>query len=171
MKKYAKFLMAAIAVMAFAGLSGCNKDDDKSDNPGPRDYTESSTFSIMYDGNAVAAGDTVTYNYTVGMAVVNFNLVNKTQKLQEAYFMVEFVEGDDVMKNYTFCTDLCYDTEGGRNTFSTPNPFELEALASGEFHFQFMNGAPAGSTALYRLTVGSSDELLDPQVIFVRVNL
>ena len=105
------------------------------------------------------------------MAVVNFNLVNKTQESQEAYFMIEFVEGDDVMKNYTFCTDLCYDTEGGRNTFSTPNPFELEALASGEFHFQFMNGAPAGSTALYRLTVGSSDELLDPQVIFVRVNL
>ena len=170
MKHFAKIFMVAVATMAFVGMSACK--DDKKDDSGsgtPEQYTESSTFSLKYEGNAVAAGQTVTYNYPgSGIPKVDFVLVNKTNEPQEAYFHMEKMEGPDIMNEMGFCTNVC---DNFTCPFTTGSAYAIPASGEGVFDMQFANGAESGTTALYKMTAGSGRNLSDPQVIFVRVTL
>lgn len=175
MKKFAKIFMAAMMV-AIVGFVACSKDDDKkadstpTPDPNPEQYTESTIFTIKYDGVAVAAGDTVIYTHTTGMSVVLFDIVNKTLEPQNACFKVEMVEGPDIMKEIGFCFGVC---DNYTCPFIAPRNGTYDVAAGGEsaFDMQFLNGAAAGTTALYRLTAGRGRSLEDPQVIFVGVTL
>ena len=65
MKKTFKMMMAAVMTMAMVGFVACKKDDDKkTDEPEQQTYEESTTFEILYNGRAVAAGTTVDYTLT-----------------------------------------------------------------------------------------------------------
>ena len=66
MNKIFKFMMAAVMMMAMVGFVACKKDDDKKsdDSQQQETYEESTSFEIIHNGQAVAAGATVEHTFT-----------------------------------------------------------------------------------------------------------
>ena len=168
--KTTKLFLAAFVMMATMGFVACG-DEDKTEpsTPDPVQYTESSSLTIKYEGNAVAAGDTAIYTHTTGMPMMFFDVVNKTQVSRDVYFKVEMLEGPASMGSMGLCTDVC-------NNFTCPfiapnpnRPFTIPAGGSNSFDLQFMG--EEGSTAVYKMTGGIGQDLQDPQVIFLKVIL
>lgn len=178
MKNIFKYLAVAALGIALTGFVACEPDPEPEPTPTPtpepepepEQYTESSTLTIKYEGNAVAAGDTAVYNNNNSVIpMMVFEVVNKTHTGFDAYFKVEMLEGPESMGSMGFCTDVC-------NNFICPfvaprpnRPFTIPANGSNTFDLQFMGGE--GSRALYKMTAGKGEDLQDPQIIFLRVNI
>lgn len=173
MKSIFKYLAIAAMGIALTGLVACEPDPEPEPEPtpDPGNYTESSTFSLKYKNNAVAAGDTIVYVHTTGLPMVDFYIVNKTQENHNAFVKVEKLEGPSSMNSMGFCTDVC-------DNFTCPfvapkpsRPFTIPAGNSGYFDLQILNNVESGTVALYRLTIGSGQELEDPQVVFLKITI
>lgn len=165
-----KLFLTAFVMMATVSLVACG-DDDKPENSSsdPEQYTESSTFALIYAEHAVAAGDTVVYTRTSQLAVVNFDIVNKTQQSHDAYFRVEKLEGPAYMNDMGFCTDVCDNFSCPFTAPSPAHPFTIPAGGTEYFDFQFQGTFDTGTTALYKIVCGSGEALEDPQVFFLRI--
>ena len=79
MNKIFKFMMAAVMMMAMVGFVACKKDDDKKsdDSQQQETYEESTSFEIIHNGQAVAAGATVEHTFTAEELDIIFNSFTK----------------------------------------------------------------------------------------------
>ena len=174
--KFKSFFLVAALMTAFVAFTACSKDD-KDDNAGnheQEEYTESTTYAIMINGNAVAAGATVepTGDRT---NVADLVIVNKTSESVETYFTVEFVDGPAAMRTFGACYgDNCYlDLQ---NIYSSP-AISMGGNGTQDIAIEYMGDATG--TATYRLTVGKGEDLEnpdpedleDPQVIYVKLTI
>ena len=175
MKKTFKMMMAAVMTMAMVGFVACSKDDDKkTDEPQQQTYEESTTFEILYHGQAVAAGTTV--EYTLTQEEINnddsdaeFFVKNKTNATVQRVFKVELTEGPASMGTEA---PICYGVCEPHNLPYTSNAVDLapgtdDKAIQIHLYPSFHEGAHTGT---YKITVGKGANLEDPQVCFVKFN-
>ena len=169
-------MMAAIMTMAMVGFVACKKDDDnKTDEPEQQTYEESTTFEILHNGQALAAGATVDYTLSAEElanddAEVGFFVKNKSNNSVQRVFKVELVEGPSSMAEhapicYGVCEDLACPYTSGAITLAagaTDNQAIIIHL------YPTMNGD--AHTGTYKITVGKGAGLEDPQVCFLKFN-
>ena len=165
MKKATRILMAAFVMAATFGFASCG--DDTKDNPDPQPgqtYEESASYSILFNGNAVAAGSTV--ESEEGFKV-DLLLANKTDGALGTRFKVEKVSGPDAMNKIGVCIDVCTDQNC---PYTSPN---LNIAAGGQQYIsiEYLSERATSMTATYKLTVGEGLALNNPQVIFVKLNV
>lgn len=182
MKKFTHFLMASLFMTAMIGFAGCSKEDDNkdnnhhNDNPNPQEeYEESTSYAIYYGGEKVLAGQTVVYNLTDrhrddDYVSVEFIPENLTGGVAMTVVRLDMIEGPNSMKNISFCTDMCRDV----TCPYTSDPYQLEpgmnSITPISYHC-YPSQKGSGVSALYKLTVGLGENIEDPQVFFLRVNL
>ena len=161
MKKATRILMAAFVMAATFGFASCG-DDTKDNND--QIYEESASYSILFNGNAVAAGSTV--ESAEGFKV-DLYLANKTDGELDTRFKVEKVSGPDAMNKIGVRIDVC--TEQNR-PYTSPN---LNIAAGGQQYIsiEYLSERATSMTATYKLTVGEGLALNNPQVIFVKLNV
>lgn len=165
--KTMKFLMAAFVMMATVSLTGCNKDDEKTGET----YPASTSYAIHYQGRVLEPGQTVVYNVTeadrtADEAMVDFFIENKTQESLQTRFKVEFVEGPDSMNELPVCYGQCkpvtcpYQSE----VFTLEPGVDTRAL---QIHC-YPSLHQAGAKGTYKITVGKTGSMDDPQVFFLQ---
>lgn len=174
--KFKSFFLVAALMTAFVGFTACSKDD-KDGNGGNHEqgeYTESTTYAVTLNGNAVAAGATVEATGD-RRNVADLVIVNKTSEEVETYFTVEFVEGPAAMRTFGACYGAhCFSDL--QNIYSSP-AIPMAGNGSQDIAIEYMGDATG--TATYRLTVGKGEDLEnpdpsdleDPQVIFVKLTM
>ena len=171
MKKTFRILMAAFVLTATFGLTACDPDQDKPTPEPIENYEPSSTYALYVGDTEIPVGDTYTYTATNDdlnndEIVVYFIIENKTTSPAPTSHKFELVEGPTAFNGYEVCAgDTCpwdgkpYIMQPGKNP---TKPIKYDIIPS---------ECPAGSSALYKLTVGRGNGLSDPQVIFFRLNL
>ncbi len=177
MKKTFRILMAAFVLTATFGLTACDPDEEKptpTPEPTPEpieNYEPSSTYALYVGDTEIPVGDTCTYTATdndlnYDEVVVNFIIENKTTSPAPTSHKFELLEGPAAFNDYKVCAgEICpwngkpYIMQPGKNP---TQPITYDIIPS---------KCPAGSSALYKLTVGRDNGLSDPQVIFFRLNL
>lgn len=171
MKKMFKYLASLAMCVALAGLTACEPEPDP--EPTPDTYTESGSYAILYNGEAIAAGETLTYNPSIGettndLAVIHLLFENKTESPLSTVMKVEKIEGPAAMDDLM----VCFGEECNSPTAPwTSNPFTLEPGVNSDFPVTF-DYAPSKVTSktTYRMTIGKGSALEDPQVILINVN-
>lgn len=176
MKKTFKMMMAAVMTMAMVGFVACKKDDDKkTDEPEQQTYEESTTFEILYNGRAVAAGTTVEYTLTqeeidLDDSDAKFFVKNKSNATVQRVFKVELYEGPASMKNDA---PICYGTScTAQNLPYTSDAVELDPGTDEkaiQIHL-YPSDHEDAHTGTYKVTVGKGANLEDPQVFFLKFN-
>lgn len=161
-----KLFLAAFVMMATLSLTGCGKDDEDTN------YEASKSYAIRYQGRVLEPGEKVVYNVTFtdrtnDEAVVDFFFENITQQSLQTRFKVEFVEGPESMKELPVCYgDQCRDVK-------CPYTSEIFTLEPGvdpialQIHCTLSNHAE-GSKGTYKITVGNTGSMNDPQVFFLQ---
>lgn len=162
-----KYLAAVAISIATLGLTSCDKE------PEPEPNTESTSFAILYNGNAVAAGSTLDFHPSADeiandWAQVDLRLENKTSENIQAVLKVEMVEGPDAMNRIA----ICYG-ETCKNPLCpwTSDSFTLTPGVNQNLpiHYDYSPSMVTEKTT-YRFTVAKASNLDDPQVIFITVN-
>ena len=164
--KTMKLFLAAFVMMATATLVGCSKDEEKQN-----DYPASTSYAIHYMDRVLEPGQMVVYNITDAdrtndEAMVDFFVENLTQESLQTRFKVEFVEGPDSMKELPVCYDQC-------KPVTCPYQSEVFTLAPGidskaiQIHC-YPGMHQAGVKGTYKLTVGKTGSMEDPQVFFLQ---
>ncbi len=162
--------MASMAMcVALMGLVACEPDPE----PTPDILTESSTYAIHYNGNAVAAGETIVIHPSLDeisndLAIVHLLLENKTNTIQSTAMKVEKIEGPAAMDDLMICFGEDCNSPTAPWTSST---FNLEPGVNENFPISF-DYAPrkVSEKTTYRMTIGKGTSLEDPQVILINVN-
>ncbi len=173
MKKATRFLMAAFMLTAFVGFVACDPDENKPD-PGPgsgETYEASASYAIYVDGVEIPAGNTYAYQATEtdlndDIVVIRFIVENKTTSRLTASHKLELLEGPSAFNGYEVCAGVSCPWDG--------NPYPLDPGMNTAYPIKYdiaPSQCPAGSSALYKLTVGTGNGLSDPQVIFFRISL
>lgn len=170
MKKATRILMAAFVMAATFGFASC--EDENKDKPATgQTYEASTSYAIYVNGSEIPAGETYTYTASEtdindDIVVVNFIIENKTADQLNTSHRIELVEGASAFEGYEVCAGTTCPWDGkpyGLNPGMNPDyPIKYDIVPS---------QCPAGSSALYKLTVGQGNGLADPQVIFFRLNL
>lgn len=160
MKKATRILMAAFVMAATFGFASCG-DDTKDNND--QIYEESASYSILFNGNAVAAGSTV--ESAEGFKV-DLYLANKTDGELDTRFKVEKVSGPDAMNTIGVCIDVCTQQRCPYTSKSITIPAGGRQLISLEYMSE-----SSDMTATYKLTVGEGASLNNPQVVFVKLSV
>ena len=186
MKKATRLFMTALALTALIGFTACDPDDKPEPTPVDptpveptpdpiEDYEESTSYAIYYEGEKVLAGHTVVYNLTdehrdLDYVSIDFVPENLTGGVAMTVVGIEMVEGPNSMKSISFCADLCRDV----TCPYTSNPYQLgpgmNSITPISYHCS-PSQKGTGITARYKLTVGKGENIEDPQVFFLRVNL
>ena len=166
MKKTVKLLLAAFVMMATVSLTSCGKDDEKeTTNPA------TTTYAIHFEGQVLTPGQTVKHTVTAAEkeadeAMVDFFIENITQEALQTRFKVEFVEGPDSMRELPVCYGEC-------KPVTCPYQSEIFSLAPGvdtralQIHC-YPSFHEAGSKGTYKITVGKTGSMDDPQVFFLQ---
>lgn len=175
MKKTFKMMMAAVMTMAMVGFVACKKDDDKKsdDSQQQETYEESTSFEIIHNGQAVAAGATVEHTFTaeeldIDDADVALYVKNKTDNTLQRVYKVELAEGPSSMERAPICYGQCTDR-------FLPYTSEAVNLAPGtdntaiQIHL-YPSSHGSAHTGTYKVTIGNGTNLEDPQVCFVKFN-
>ncbi len=167
MKKITKLLTAAAMLFAVAGFAACGEDE-----PETTTYTESNSYAIIYEGESIAAGQTITYHPTdrqidLDLAAIDLLMENKTDANLETCIKIEKLEGPEEMNNLM----ICY----GETCKSPTAPWTSDAftLTPGvndnmQVKFDYSPSAVTSKT-VYRFTVAKSGSMGDPQVILINV--
>ena len=160
-----KLFLTAFVMMATVSLVGCSKDDEKEDN-----YTNSSSYAVRYQGRALEPGQKIVHTVTdaereVFEVIEAFHFENKTESALQTRYKVEFVEGAESMKEVPVCYGEC-------RTVTCPFSSEVFSLAPGVDNQEFsIHCSPdfhdAGAKGTYKITVGKTGSMDDPQVFFV----
>ena len=165
MKKTVKLFLAAFVMMATVSLTGCSKDDEETT------YPASTSYAIHYDGQVLKPGQTVKHVVTTAEreadeAMVDFFIENITQETLQTRFKVEFVESPESMNELPVCYEQCkpvncpYQSE----IFSVAPGVDTKAL---QLHC-YPSLHEAGSKGTYKITVGKTGSMDDPQVFFLQ---
>ena len=162
--------MIAISTAMFA-LSACGGDEPTPDNN--ETYNESGSYAILYNGSAVAAGETLTFHPSASeidfdWATIHLLPENKTGNALSTVMKVELAEGPDAMKDLSICYGETCKT--GVAPW-TSDPFTLEPGVNQNMEILF-DYTPSKVTAktTFKLTMGKGTAMEDPQVIFINVN-
>ena len=171
MKNIFKYLAVMAMSVALTGLVACDPEPDP--EPTPDTYTESTTYAIIYEDNAVAAGTTLVYNPSDdeirnGLAVIHLLLENKTSETVSTVMIVEKTEGPAAMDDLM----ICFNEDCNNPTAPwTSSPFTLEPGVNYQMPISFdYNPSKVTSKTTYRVSICKSGSLEDPQVIFINVN-
>jgi len=167
MKKITKLLTAAVMLFAVAGFAACGEDE-----PEETTYTESNSYAIIYEGEAVPAGQTITYHPTtrqIDMDLVTLDLLmeNKTDSDLETCIKIEKLEGPDAMDDLMICYG---ETCKSPTAPWTSDPFTLTPGINQNMLVKFdYTPSAVTSNTVYRFTVAKSGSMGDPQVILLNV--
>lgn len=163
-----KLFLAAFVMVATVSLTSCGKDEEETA------YEASTSYAIHYDGEVLKPGQTVKYTITdedraTDEATVDFYIENLTQESLQTRFKVELVDGPDSMKELPVCYGQC-------KPVTCPYTSDVFSLAPGldtralEIHC-YPSMHQAGSKGTYKITVGKTGSMDDPQVFFLQFNL
>jgi len=162
-----KLLMAAFVMMATVSFVSCNKDkDEESEN-----YQASTSYAVHYQNSVLEPGQTVVHRVTdiergAGEALEAFFLENKSDVALQTRYKVELVEGPATMKDVPVCYGEC-------RVVTCPYQSEIFSLAPGVDNNEFSihcypDFHEAGVLGTYKITVGKTGSMDDPQVFFVK---
>ncbi len=167
MKKTFRLMFATIISVAMIGLVSCKEKPE--DNPA----TESSTYSIIYNGEAIAAGATIEYHASLSevendFASLDILFENKTNDEQPTAIKLEKVEGPDALNKLMVCFgETC-------NEFSFPWTSDVVIFTPGINQNKVLKleytPSQITSKTTYRLTIGKEASLSDPQVVLININ-
>lgn len=166
--------LAMIAIgTAMLGLVACeDTDDDPIDTT--ETYSESASYAIIYNGDAIAAGATLEVHPTIDQvtmdfAAINILLENKTDGNLETMIKMEKLEGPDEMNKIMICYgETCKnpDCPWTSDAFTlTPGINENMAIS-----FDY-TPSKVGNKTVYRMTVGKAASLDDAQVILISISV
>lgn len=169
MKKITHFMMAAALTLATAGFVACG-DKDNENSEGNTTYEESATFAIYYQGQKIAAGDTIQMVPTDAQvrndfAQADIDVENKTANALQACISMTKVEGPSAQNE----VEICF--SGACRTFTCPftsDPFTMEPgqASANRITYDYTPSAITEHT-LYRLSVGEGSDMANAQVIFI----
>ena len=163
-----KLFLAAFVMMATVAFTACSEKD----NDPKESYEASTTFDILHNGQAVAAGATVEHTLTAEEirnddAEVSLYVKNKSNATVQRVFKVELSDGPSSMANAPICYGQCTEHQ-------LPYTSEAVAIAAGttdskpiQIHLYPSQHGDAHS-GTYKVTVGKGANLEDPQVCFVK---
>lgn len=168
MKKTIRIMLAAAIGMAMLAFAACKDKPEENDT-----ITESSTYAILYNGEAIAAGATIDYHPSLtetenDFAAIDILFENKTAENQATAIKVEKVEGPAGMDNLMICYGATC------NEFPIPWTSDVTTMAPGvdhtnEFKVEYAPSQVTSKTT-FRLTIGKTAALTDPQVVFLHFN-
>ena len=168
MKKTIRIVLAAAMSMAMLTLAAC-KDKPEDNNA----LTESLTYAVIWDGSAIAAGATIDYHPSLietemDFAALDILFENKTDSDQPTAIKMEKVEGPASMDNLMICFGVTC------NEFPIPWTSDVVTMHPGINEDQVLKVeyAPSQITSntTFRLTVGKTAALNDPQVVYIKFN-
>lgn len=169
MKKFTHYFMAAMLTLASAGFMACEEE-----NNNPTTYTESALFSFYYQGQKIAAGDTVeaiptSEQIRIDFANMDLMIDNKTGAEVQVKLKAEKIEGPAAADHI----ELCFD--GACREGNCPWITDLFTLVAGQGDANKVtyDYTPSAITQpiVYRLTVGKGGNMEEPQVIFIKHNV
>ena len=171
MKNIFKTLAMAAMSIVMVGLVACDPEPDPTPVTPPA-TTQSALYAFQFDGQTVAAGDTILYNPTktqidADLAQVHFYMVNKTDEELSTVMKVELVSGPAELN----MLEICYD-DNCRN-YSCPwtsEPFTLVPGVNTDMRMT-IDYAPSviNGTSIYRITIGKGSAMEEPQVMFLNM--
>lgn len=180
MKTLKYFMMASLA-MATVALSGCTKDDPNPDpepTPAPAeptinpdDYTQSSTYTVTYEGSDITAGDMITYAVSAAeiadeFVKVDFKVKNNSGESQSTAVSVDMIYGPESFREIGICILTC---QNGTAPF-TCTPVDIAAGAEQNVDIEvFPVDKGVYHSAIYQVTIGKGQLLMDPQVFFLKL--
>ncbi len=164
---FKKLAMMAIGVALF-GLVACEKEKEEDTT-----YTESTSYGIVYEGNHIAAGETITIHPSRNemendFATIHLLLDNKTNANLTSVLKIEKVEGPATMNDIMICYgETC---KNGSCPWVS-DPFTLVPGINEDMLIKF-DYTPSNVTekTTYRMTIGKGASLEDPQAILINVN-
>ena len=169
-------LLTAVLVSAM-GMTACEKEENNDNNGGgqqtPAD--NSPAYAFVYQGQVLAAGDTIYYyptseeaSDTIDQAAVEFYLKNLTDANKETQMLFEMTEGSMAMANYL---EVCFGDgcSGGRSPW-TSSVFTLAPGLNENLPVKF-DYAPSKvtETTVIRVKVGENSSLARSQVMYLNV--
>ena len=166
MKTMIKLLTAAAMLIAVTGFVACN--DEKENTT----YTDSKSYAIIYEGENVAAGQTVTFHPTArqieqDFASIDLLMENKTESNLQTCLKIEKTEGPAEMDNMMVCYG---ETCKSPTAPWTSDPFTLVPGINEDMLIRFdYTPSSVTSKTTYRFTVAKSGSMADPQVIYLTV--
>lgn len=161
-----KLFFAAFVMVATVSFVSCSKDDDEKN-----DYPASTSYAIHYQDGVLTPGQTVVHTVTAeeranGEALEAFFFENKTANALQTRYKVELVEGPESMSDVPVCYGEC-------RVVKCPFNSDVFSLAPGvdskEFSIHcYPDMHQAGSKGTYKITVGKTGSMEDPQVFFLQ---
>ena len=180
MKKTARFLLAALVMGATVSLVACDKETK--DDPTPEveiittdwqseTHEASNSYALHFNNVPVNAGEVVDYEVSesdrsLDVAMPTLVIENLTKENLMTSQKVELVEGPVTMQEVEIC--------GGGNCPWDGKDYEIVPGLNPDKSIYVKvhpSKCPDNTTAVYRITVGQTSELANPQVIFVRIKL
>ena len=181
MKTLFKYFMMATLAMTTVALSGCTKDDPKPDpepEPAPAeptinpdDYTPSGTYTVTYEGDAIDAGNILSYAVSAAelednFIKVDFKVNNNSSEAQSTAVSADLIYGPESFREIGICILTC---QNGTAPF-TCTPVNIAAGGEQNVDIEVFAGATGVyHSAIYKITVGKGQLLLDPQVFFLKL--
>ena len=167
MKKTFRLMFATIMSVAMVGLVSCK--DKPNDDP----ITESTTYSVIYNGEAIAAGATIEYHASLNeiehdFAALDILFENKADVEQPTAIKLEKVEGPDALNILMICF--------GETCNEVPLPWTSYVVnfvpginQDKELKLEYAPSQITSKTT-YRLTIGKGATLSDPQIVLININ-